>query len=141
MRSSGRKERFDTRRLEQTISRSGVPFLIARNIAKKVSEKIKQGRYKGQISNDSLLRRTKGKRRQKTKSVLQAKIVTASRIRSLVTKELRDRNRGDIAASYSGKALANRIRNQNLKEIRSAGRIRPTIKRRIDARGEEHLHT
>src|SRR5438105_14440164 len=31
-RSSGRKEKFDTNRLAQTVARSGVPFLIARDV-------------------------------------------------------------------------------------------------------------
>lgn len=39
-RSSGRVEKFDTNRLAQTVSRSGVPFLMARDIAKK-AKKIK----------------------------------------------------------------------------------------------------
>jgi hypothetical protein len=33
-RSSGRVEKFDTDRLAQTVSRSGLPFLMARDIAK-----------------------------------------------------------------------------------------------------------
>src|SRR5215217_6321504 len=41
-RSSGRKEKFDANRMAQTVSRSGVPFLMARDVAKKVSGKIKQ---------------------------------------------------------------------------------------------------
>ena len=41
-RSSGRKENFDTNRMAQTVARSGVPFLMARDVAKKVSGKIKQ---------------------------------------------------------------------------------------------------
>ena len=40
-RSSGRIEKFDTNRLAQTVSRSGVPFLMARDIAKKATKKIK----------------------------------------------------------------------------------------------------
>jgi hypothetical protein len=34
-RSSGRKEKFDTNRMAQTVGRSGVPFLMARDVAKK----------------------------------------------------------------------------------------------------------
>jgi hypothetical protein len=40
-RSSGRKEEFDMERMAKITSRSGVPFLMARDIAKKVSNKIK----------------------------------------------------------------------------------------------------
>jgi hypothetical protein len=49
-RSSGRKEKFDTNRMAQTVGRSGVPFLMARDVAKTVSNKIKhesQQRTKG----------------------------------------------------------------------------------------------
>ena len=44
-RSSGRKEKFDTDRMAQTVGRSGVPFLMARDVAKKVSNKLKQESY------------------------------------------------------------------------------------------------
>jgi hypothetical protein len=37
-RSSGRKEKFDTNRMAQTVGRSGVPFLMARDVAKTVSK-------------------------------------------------------------------------------------------------------
>src|ERR671933_1023636 len=33
-RSSGRREKFDTTRMAQTVSRSGAPFLMARDVAK-----------------------------------------------------------------------------------------------------------
>jgi hypothetical protein len=39
-RSSGRKEKFDVDRMSQTTSRSGVPFMMARDIAKNVSKDI-----------------------------------------------------------------------------------------------------
>ena len=39
-RSSGRKETFSTDRMGQTVSRSGVPFMMARDIAKTVTKKI-----------------------------------------------------------------------------------------------------
>src|SRR6266498_1160856 len=47
-RSSGRKEKFDTNRLAQTVSRSGVPYLMARDIAKTTTKKIKWQCYKFQ---------------------------------------------------------------------------------------------
>ncbi|MFL6401722.1 MAG: hypothetical protein ACJ72J_19355 [Nitrososphaeraceae archaeon] len=40
-RSSGRKENFDTNRMAQTVGRSGVPFLMARDVAKTVSNKMR----------------------------------------------------------------------------------------------------
>jgi len=87
-RSSGRKEKFDTDRMAQTVSRSGVPFLMARDVAKKVSNKLKQESYTPQTK----------------------------RVRKLVANELRDRNRSDIAASYSGQVPENTSQDQSLKD-------------------------
>ena len=78
-RSSGRKEKFDLDRMASTTSRSGVPFLMARDIAKNVSKQIKS--------------EAKGK---------SSKTVTAGRVRNMVAKELRDRNKQAAAASYIG---------------------------------------
>jgi hypothetical protein len=107
-RSSGRKEKFDTDRMAQTVGRSGVPFLMARDVAKKVSRKIKK---------EALDQHNKriDKRSDSTKQ-LKGKTVTADRIRNLVDVELRDRNRSDIAASYSGQTPENTSREQNLKD-------------------------
>ena len=109
-RSSGHKERFDTNRMAQTVGRSGVPFLMARDVAKKVSNKIKNEVY--------TQRQTKGRRSSnKSKRTQQKeKTVTASRIRNLVSNELRDRNRGDIAASYSGQTPENTLPHEDLKD-------------------------
>ena len=110
-RSSGRKEKFDTNRMAQTVSRSGVPFLMARDVAKKVSGKIKQEagnqQSKGKDNNNS----------NKSNPVqLKEKTVTGSRVRKLVASELRDRNRSDIAESYSGQVPENTLQEQNLKD-------------------------
>jgi hypothetical protein len=108
-RSSGRKEKFDTNRMAQTVGRSGVPFLMARDVAKKVSNKIKHEAYTQQ--------QTKGRSSNRSKPTqLKEKTVTASRIRSLVSNELRDRNRSDIAASYSGQTPENTLPEENLKD-------------------------
>jgi hypothetical protein len=107
--SSGRKEKFDTNRMAQTVGRSGVPFLMARDVAKKVSNKIKHEAYTQQ--------QTKGRSSNRSKPTqLKEKTVTASRIRSLVSNELRDRNRSDIAASYSGQTPENTLPEENLKD-------------------------
>jgi hypothetical protein len=103
-RSSGRKEKFDTDRMAQTVGRSGVPFLMARDVAKKVSNKIKRETYTQQQTKGRSSSANKSKPRQ-----LKEKTVTASRIRNLVSNELRDRNRGDIAASYSGQTPENTL--------------------------------
>jgi hypothetical protein len=108
-RSSGRKEKFDTNRMAQTVGRSGVPFLMARDVAKTVSNKIKHEAYTQQ--------QTKGRRSgNKSKPTqLKEKTVTANRIRNLVSSELRDRNRSDIAASISGQTPENTLPEGNLK--------------------------
>ena len=107
-RSSGRKEKFDTDRMAQTVGRSGVPFLMARDVAKKVSRKIKKEAY------DQHNKRI-DKKSDSTKE-LKEKTVTSGRIRNLVGAELRDRNRSDIAASYSGQTPENTLKDQNLKD-------------------------
>ena len=107
-RSSGRKEKFDTNRMAQTVGRSGVPFLMARGVAKKVSGKIKQ---------EARNQHSKGKNSNKSEPPqLREKTITASRVRNLVANELRDRNRSDIAASYSGQVPENTLQDQNLKD-------------------------
>jgi hypothetical protein len=103
-RSSGRKEKFDTDRMAQTVSRSGVPFLMARDVAKKVSNKLKHESYTPQTKNN------------KKPTQPKEKTVTASRVRKLVANELRDRNRSDIAASYSGQVPENTLQQQSLKD-------------------------
>ena len=80
-RSSGRKEKFDRERLASTTSRSGVPFLMARDIAKKVTRKV----------------RTESRGKKK-------KLVTAGRIRKIVGNELHGRNPA-IASAYRGDKL------------------------------------
>lgn len=62
-----------------TANRSGVPFLMARDIAKKVSKQIKA--------------EAKGKSK---------KTVTAGRVRQMIANELRDRNQQAMASSYTG---------------------------------------
>jgi hypothetical protein len=114
-RSSGRKEKFDANRMAQTVSRSGVPFLMARDVAKKVSGKIKQEarnqQSKGKDNNNNNNNSNKSNPTQ-----LKEKTVTGSRVRKLVASELRDRNRSDIAASYSGQVPENTLQEQNLKD-------------------------
>ena len=83
-RTSGRKERFDADKMAQTTGRSGVPFLMARDVAKKVAN---------QIRNES-----KGRT---------SKTVTAKRVSKMIAKELSDRNQKTIAAAYSGDVYEN----------------------------------
>ena len=101
-RSSGRREKFDTERMAQTVSRSGVPFLMARDISKKIAKKVKnkpitssqQGRHKNPTEKQRKMPR-------------KPRIITAGKVRQMVAEELIDRNRPDIAKSYSGEPAVN----------------------------------
>jgi hypothetical protein len=113
-RSSGRKEKFNTDRMTQTVSRSGVPFMMARDIAKTVTKKIKKESGRGQQRH---VVKTKNQKQERIAG-RRKKTVTASRVRSLIAEELHDRNRADIAASYSGKIPENTLKQEyeNLKD-------------------------
>jgi hypothetical protein len=104
-RSSGRVEKFDTNRLAQTVSRSGVPFLMARDIAKKATRKIKS-QIKSPVRDENRKNKKTGRRAtslgRKSSPKPKPVVVTASQVRNLVVDELKDRNRPDIASSYTG---------------------------------------
>jgi hypothetical protein len=104
-RSSGRVEKFDTNRLAQTVSRSGVPFLMARDIAKKATKKIKS-QIMSPVREDNHMNKKTGKRTasraRKSSPKPEPVVVTASQVRNLVVNELQDRNRPEIASSYTG---------------------------------------
>lgn len=85
-RSSGKKEKFDIDRMAQTTGRSGVPFLIARDIAKNTSNKVSKEAEEGRLKEDT---------------------VTAGQMRSMVVDELQNRNQQSIASSYSGEVPEN----------------------------------
>jgi hypothetical protein len=99
--------------MAQTVDRSGVPFLMARDVAKKVSNKIKDEAYAQQ--QQTKVRRSSSNNKSKPTQPKE-KTVTASRVRNLVASELRDRNRSDIAVSYSGQVPENTLEEQNLKD-------------------------
>jgi transcriptional repressor NrdR len=107
-RSSGRREKFNMERMAQTVSRSGVPFIMARDISKKIARKVKnkpttppqQGRHKNP---------TEKQRKMPRKD----RIITAGKVRQMVSKELIDRNRPDIAKSYSGNPPENTAKHIN----------------------------
>jgi hypothetical protein len=104
--------------MAQTVGRSGVPFLMARDVAKKVSGQIKQEAYDQQSKGKD----NSGNGKSKLSAQLKKeKTVTGSKVRNMVANELRDRNRGDIAASYSGQVSENdpswiRLPEENLKD-------------------------
>jgi len=103
-RSSGRQEKFDSHRMTQTVSRSGVPFLMARDITKKVVRKIgRRQRNKGMSKSTKSTRNPNSQRNKNTKEV----IIPGNEIRSMISEELRNRNRSDIAGSYEGQSPSN----------------------------------
>ena len=89
-RTSGRKEKFDKDKMAQTVSRSGTPFLMARDVAKTVSSRISKNK-------DSL---GAGDDRSEVE-------IDGSVIREMVADEIKSRNRPDIAASLSGESPEN----------------------------------
>jgi hypothetical protein len=98
---------------------------MARDIAKKVSNKIMS-------EADTRLRQTKGRNSNKLRSIrLKEKTVTGSKIRNLVSNELRNRNRGDIAASYSGQTPENTLLEKNLRSKQSTTAATTTNRKRL----------
>ena len=108
-RSSGREEKFDTDKLTQTVSRSGVSFPVARDVAKSITKKIKKSvqnkstgtKKKKQRQHQSSLA-SKQKLKINTKKEPEKVIVTASQIKNLVNDELKERNQQDHSPSFSG---------------------------------------
>ncbi|MDQ3718089.1 MAG: hypothetical protein M3311_02915, partial [Thermoproteota archaeon] len=100
-RTSGRREKFETDKMAQTVSRSGTPFLLARDIAKTVSEKVM---HRVEDSGVTVERKEEQEMKASTPSNIE---VDAGEVRSMVTEELRERNRPDIASSYSGERPEN----------------------------------
>jgi len=99
-RTSGRREKFETDRMAQTVSRSGTPFLLARDVAKTVSEKVMH-----QGNNDTATAQGGEKRRRRSSPATIE--VDGAEVRKMVTEELKERNRPDIASSYSGEQPEN----------------------------------
>jgi hypothetical protein len=113
-RSSGRKEKFDTDRLAQTVSRSGVSFPVAKDVAKSVTKKIKKS-----AQTNKLTGATKKKQQQKKPSSIRNKqklkaipkkeqepvIVTADQIKNLVQDEIKNRNQQDHTPSFSDNTI------------------------------------
>ena len=108
-RSSGREENFDTDKLTQTVSRSGVSFPVARDVAKSITKKIKKsvqtkstGTTKKKQKRSLTIPTKQQKLKINPKKDSEKVIVTASQIKSLVDDELKDRNQQDHSPSFSG---------------------------------------
>lgn len=107
-RSSGREENFDTDKLTQTVSRSGVSFPVARDVAKSITKKIKKsvqtkstGTTKKKQKRSSTIPTKQQKLKINPKKDSEKVIVTATQIKSLVDDELKDRNQQDHSPSFS----------------------------------------
>jgi len=121
-RSSGREEKFNTDRLTQTVSRSGVSFPVARDVAKSITKKIKKT-----VQNRSTHTTKKKQQRSSSTSTKQnlkitskkepkKVIVTADQIKNLVKNELKDRNEQDHSP-FSDKTNTTNVGEQSFTEI------------------------
>lgn len=102
-RSSGRVEKFDSEKMAQVVSRSGTPYLLAKDVARKISNRINR-------ESRDLTRQVESSKRQRPASGKQAprtiKIDSAD-VRRMIAEELRSRNRPEIASSLQGERPVN----------------------------------
>ena len=101
-RSTGRKEKFDTNRLAQTSSRSGIPFVMAKDIAEKTTEKIQNSINDIKSNVKSIDESDQSNQRAGPMKSEDDIIVTAGQVKNLVAKELQTRNRPEVASSIIG---------------------------------------
>lgn len=101
-RSTGRKEKFDTKRLAQTSSRSGIPFVMAKDIAEKTTEKIQNSINDIKSNVKSIDESDQSNQRAGSMKSEDDIIVTAGQVKNLVAKELQTRNRPEVASSIIG---------------------------------------
>lgn len=103
-RSTGRKEKFDTNRLAQTSSRSGIPFVMAKDIAEKTTEKIQNSINDIKSNVKSIDESDQSNQRAGSMKSEDDIIVTAGQVKNLVAKELQTRNRPEVASSIIGES-------------------------------------
>jgi hypothetical protein len=101
-RSTGRKEKFDTNRLAQTSSRSGIPFVMAKDIAEKTTEKIQNSINDIKSNVKSIDESDQSNQRAGSMKSEDDIVVTAGQVKNLVAKELQTRNRPEVASSLIG---------------------------------------
>jgi hypothetical protein len=101
-RSTGRKEKFDTNRLAQTSSRSGIPFVMAKDIAEKTTEKIQNSINDIKSNVKSIDESDQSNQRAGSMKSEDDIVVTAGQVKNLVAKELQTRNRPEVASSIIG---------------------------------------
>jgi hypothetical protein len=101
-RSTGRKEKFDTNRLAQTSSRSGIPFVMAKDIAEKTTEKIQNSINDIKSNVKSIDESDQSNQPAGSMKSEDDIVVTAGQVKNLVAKELQTRNRPELASSLIG---------------------------------------
>lgn len=101
-RSTGRKEKFDTNRLAQTSSRSGIPFVMAKDIAEKTTEKIQNSIKDVKSKVKSIDKSDKSNQTLVNMKSEDDIVVTAGQVKNLIAKELQTRNRPEVASSLIG---------------------------------------
>ena len=101
-RSTGRKEKFDTNRLAQTSSRSGIPFVMAKDIAEKTTEKIQNSINDIKSNVKSIDESDQSNQIGGSMKSEDDIVVTAGQVKNLVAKELQTRNRPEVASSLIG---------------------------------------
>jgi hypothetical protein len=101
-RSTGRKEKFDTNRLAQTSSRSGIPFVMAKDIAEKTTEKIQNSINDIKSNVKSIDESDQSNQTGGSMKSVDDIVVTAGQVKNLVAKELQTRNRPEVASSLIG---------------------------------------
>ena len=101
-RSTGRKEKFDTNRLAQTSSRSGIPFVMAKDIAEKTTEKIQNSINDIKSNVKSIDESDQSNQPAGSMKAEDDIVVTAGQVKNLVAKELQTRNRPEVASSIIG---------------------------------------
>ena len=101
-RSTGRKEKFDTNRLAQTSSRSGIPFVMAKDIAEKTTEKIQNSINDIKSNVKSIDESDQSNQPAESMKSEDDIVVTAGQVKNLVAKELQTRNRPEVASSLIG---------------------------------------
>ena len=101
-RSTGRKEKFDTNRLAQTSSRSGIPFVMAKDIAEKTTEKIQNSINDIKSNVKSIDESDQSNQPAGSMKSEDDIVVTAGQVKNLVAKELQTRNRPEVSSSLIG---------------------------------------
>ena len=104
---SGNSEKFDEEKLVRGISRSGTPFMLAKDISKSIINKL--------VENPPI-----------------DNFIYSNKIREYVIEELKQRNQDTIAESYSGYSKNNitSIKEERLKDSKYASKGSPSINTR-----------